>query len=54
VARLAGRLDARQLIEGAKRRARKVMTDAPVRIVHPTALEHDRASRAYRQTEARE
>jgi hypothetical protein len=46
--------DARQLIEEAKHRAQKVLTDGPVRIVHPTATEHRRASRAYRRTEARE
>ena len=46
--------DARQLIEEAKHRAQKVLTDGPVRIVHPTATEHRRASRVERRTEARE
>ena len=46
--------DARQLIEEAKHRAQKVLTDGPVRIVHPTATERRGASRANRRTEARE
>jgi hypothetical protein len=44
--------DARQLLEEARRRARKVGADAPVHIVHPTAGEHRRASRAGRRTKA--
>jgi hypothetical protein len=44
--------DARQLLEKARRRARKVVADAPVHIVHPTAGEHRRASRAGRRTKA--
>ena len=37
--------DARQLIDDVRRRARKVVADAPVQIVHPTSTEHRRASR---------
>ncbi len=42
--------DARQLLDEARRRAEKLVTDAPVQIVHPTATEH---RRTYRRTEAR-
>ena len=37
--------DARQLIDDVRRRARKVVADAPVQIVHPTSTEHRTASR---------
>jgi cytosine/adenosine deaminase-related metal-dependent hydrolase len=37
--------DARQLIEDVRRRARKVVVDAQVQIVHPTSTEHRRAVR---------
>jgi 5-methylthioadenosine/S-adenosylhomocysteine deaminase len=37
--------DARQLVDDVRRRARKVVVDAPVQIVHPTSTEHRRAVR---------
>jgi cytosine/adenosine deaminase-related metal-dependent hydrolase len=37
--------DARQLIDDVRRRAQKIVANAPVQIVHPTATEHRRASR---------
>jgi cytosine/adenosine deaminase-related metal-dependent hydrolase len=46
--------DARELIEQARYRAQKVVADAPVQIVHPTATEHRRATRTRRATKARE
>jgi cytosine/adenosine deaminase-related metal-dependent hydrolase len=44
--------DARQLIDEARLRARKVVADAPIHVVHPGAGEHCRASRAGRRTKA--
>jgi 5-methylthioadenosine/S-adenosylhomocysteine deaminase len=44
--------DARELMDEARRRARKVVAGAPVHIVHPTAGEHRRADRAYRRRRA--
>jgi hypothetical protein len=46
--------DARQLMEDARRRAQKVVANAPVHIVHPTAGEHRRVSRVHRPTRAPE
>ncbi|HWM03944.1 MAG TPA: amidohydrolase family protein [Actinophytocola sp.] len=46
--------DARQLMEDARRRAQKVVANAPVHIVHPTAGEHRRVHRAHRPTRAPE
>ena len=42
--------DARQLIDDVRRRAQKIVVDAPVQIVHPTATEH---RRAFRPTDVR-
>jgi len=44
--------DARALLEEAGRRARKVVADAPVHVVHPTAREHRRAGHLQRRTKA--
>ncbi len=40
--------DARALLDDVRRRARKIVADAPVTIVHPTATEHRRGRRGGR------
>jgi hypothetical protein len=42
-------LDIRQLMEEATQRARKVVAEAPLHIVHAAASEHRRASRGHRR-----